>query len=253
MIYKTFIAPTLEFGLGITYHWIKAEPEQRSNIYDQLENTLDECLKWITGLPKFRRVNLSVLGLCDMRHRALEHAYRLSVQLRQADASNPILIFRNASSCVLNSQALAPRCFRNTTFNPESNLSYHDMRQVYLQSLNAELVLSCCILNRSQSLFDRSIKFTDPSTRRMALLWRNNLLYHHRICPICKHRFHRTHINECNIFNLRQKVHGFKNLPESYNYIDHLLNLGKEIEFKTLIYRLTSLLVKVSAKQEDES
>ena len=136
------------------------------------------------------------------------------------------------------------------------NLSYKEMRRAYLDNLNRELILSACILNRSNSLFDRVVRFRENQTTHLALLWRNNLLFHHKICPVCSLPFHRTHIDNCNIFGLRDCLAVERsNLPDTYNYIDHLLNLGEEEEFKLIIHRLTKYFKRSSlpTKKNSES
>ena len=254
MIYKTYIAPAAEYGLGITYHWINANYRNRHQVYEPLETLLYESIKWITGLRKHKRVIISILGLCDSQQRSLEHAYRLTIQLRNSDKNNPISNFQSMSNSVLNSNRLAARCFRNTIFNPDKKLSYKEMRAVYLENLNSEMILPACILNRSRALFDPVINFKDDTTRRAAILWRNNLLYHKRECPVCFKPFHRTHINECNIFDLKnERLPYWDSMPASYNYLDHLLNTGKELEFKRLIFSLTRYLVPRPSNQMEEN
>ena len=135
MIFKTYISPIVEYGCGVTYQWIRINWQNRSYLFENLDNFLAEALNWIFNIKGQVSIKLKLTGLCSFEHRFSELAYRLAIHLFKCTESNPTSRFLQAGKGILHQQSILPRCFTHPNFNPNSDFSSYDLRMIYIAEI----------------------------------------------------------------------------------------------------------------------
>lgn len=257
-VFKIFIRPILEYG-GALLSYISR--------FGQLDLSgmegLDEHIqRWIFSVA---RASISLRAVADIpspsdRFFALSATFQLHVReypqdspIRRMEAHLRSLFLEYSTGSVLrhlgrpittgNGTYQLPLLERRDEETSGELLNrrlreYHQLRYTTGRENNT---MARCVLSIARNAGPRNIgadhvmRWPNPSTRRIAILWRINLFNgHHVVCPHCNERFHRGHLTSCRdyyapllrdgipLLRAHREIH--ENIPASYNEIDALLN-----------------------------
>ena len=244
----------------------------KTNEIKEYNSVITDGLFWVSNSRKFN-TTCAIFGIPPSLLRLFCLACKLRKHIRQMNPSNPLSSSFSITN-IRNNQFLTNsfgyriinyNIFQHDLFplepprlhNPNSSVLVSELDslntrldKLIISHLSKSIMASCIISlarvsNPSTLEFynhthatDRCVFIRDSITRNYALLWRTNSFGNTSIiCPICKNKFNRAHVNHCNIFGwnppflynkhwkcFKEDLLLFHPLPPSYNILDSLLN-----------------------------
>jgi len=285
-IFRTFIRPSMEHSACLAFYWMRNSC--KTNEIKEYNSVITDGLFWVSNSRKFN-TTCAIFGIPPSLLRLFCLACKLRKHIRQMNPSNPLSSSFSITN-IRNNQFLTNsfgyriinyNIFQHDLFplepprlhNPNSSVLVSELDslntrldKLIISHLSKSIMASCIISlarvsNPSTLEFynhthatDRCVFIRDSITRNYALLWRTNSFGNTSIiCPICKNKFNRAHVNHCNIFGwnppflynkhwkcFKEDLLLFHPLPPSYNILDSLLNHHEYSSFRQAIDYLES-------------
>jgi hypothetical protein len=248
-IYKSFLRPTLEFGLPLLFHHYKY-----TNIIGKLQEVHAKLLKWIIPYsPQTNRIE-TICGVLNMRDRAEILAANLTIHMGTLNASNPAKIFSQkvTQHPPWPVNIIIPRSMKTPLSNTllslhqdNPRISITNLKRRWMESkVNTYSTITYNMIRGNRKGAKpgpiKELYHANAQERTKMIAWRLGASFCYHICP-GGHRFTPGCINRPNCLNspitplIITETDKFPPNPRShFNILDHHLNNNNLSEFHDL-------------------
>ena len=254
-IFKTFVRSTMEYGAPLIVLLSKqattrtAKKTFKQGI-ERLEKLQIDCLRWVIGKRRAKRILQALTATPDIKHRLEELTARLRVHILGLHPAHELRFWLgHTDTCQLVSSAYMYPVDGPIT---QANISNH-YRTQFLTTCKTSSRLAALIDDscRTDIGIDSCLQIHDYKVRALAIAWRTNTFGLRATCYRCSCPFNRKHVNTCFTTSITGKLalsfEQAKNSPltlrREYTILDHLLNARRHDLFFREITRLQTSLV----------